>query len=217
MFTGITEEKGIIRQVTRGTAFFRLKIGCRRVLEDAYTGDSIAVNGICLTVTEKTSDGFSADVMPETMRRTALHQLRVSDPVNLERALRLSDRLGGHLVSGHIDGVGTIAARTEESNAIWLTLQADGSILKYIIEKGSVTLDGVSLTVARASSQSFAVSLIPHTAKTTTLGIRKAGDLVNIETDMIGKYVEKLMSFEHSEQTSKSRVTEDFLKENGFL
>ncbi len=147
MFTGITEEKGIIRQVTRGTAFFRLKIGCRRVLEDAYTGDSIAVNGICLTVTEKTSDGFSADVMPETMRRTALHQLRVSDR-STGACLRLSDRLGGHLVSGHIDGVGTIAARTEESNAIWLTLQADGSILKYIIEKGSVTLDGVSLTVA---------------------------------------------------------------------
>lgn len=217
MFTGITEEKGIVKEIKKSSLFFRLTIGCRRVLEDTKVGDSIAVNGICLTVIDMAEGSFSADVMPETMRHTSLHLLSVSSPVNLERALRLNDRLGGHLVSGHIDGVGKLAKRTEENNAIWLTVEASEDILKFLVPKGSVALDGISLTVARIFDKTFAVSLIPHTAKLTTLGVRHAGDLLNIECDLIGKYVYKLITRNDAESTDRSqKVTEEFLRENGF-
>jgi len=217
MFTGIAEEKGIVKEIRKGNAFFRITIGCKRVLEDTRIGDSIAVNGICLTVTDMAGDWFSADVMPETMRHTALNQLSISSLLNLERALRLSDRLGGHLVSGHIDGVGKLTSRVEEGNAIWLSIEAPQDILKYLVPKGSVALDGISLTVARVYEDSFTVSLIPHTSKVTTLGERCAGDNLNVECDLVGKYIYKLMNKSEADPSSQpQKLTEEFLKENGF-
>ncbi len=217
MFTGITEEKGVVKEIKKGSLFFRLTIGCSRVLESTQVGDSIAVNGVCLTVTDIATGSFSADVMPETMRHTSLHLLSASFPVNLERALRLSDRLGGHLVSGHIDGVGKLKKRSEEKNAIWLAVEVSKDILEFIVPKGSVTLDGISLTVAGIYNDAFAVSLIPHTANLTALGEKHVGDLLNIECDIIGKYVYKLIAKNNAGPAYQSKkVTEEFLKENGF-
>ena len=216
MFTGIVEEIGYIGKIVRGQSSIRLVIECAKVLSDVKIGDSIAVNGICLTVAERGDDYFLADVMPETIRKTSLYTLNVSDLVNLERALRVSDRLGGHIVSGHIDGTGTVQGRFEEDNAIWLTIEASPDILKYIVVKGSVTLDGVSLTVADVSPRRFKVSLIPHTASLTVLGRKKIGDAINIECDIIGKYVEKL-AFNRNESDGKPDISVNFLKENGFV
>jgi len=164
MFTGIVEEIGTIKEIIRGSKSVRLSISCSRIMDDMKIGDSIAVNGICLTVTDMGGSWFTADVMPETLRNTGLGKLSISGRVNLERALRLSDRLGGHIVTGHIDGTGTVTSRVEEDNAIWLTIEAPKNILKYIVMKGSVALDGTSLTVAYVDDRCFKVSLIPHTA-----------------------------------------------------
>lgn len=161
-------------------------------MSDTKIGDSIATNGVCLTVTTLTGNGFTADVMPETVNRTALSQLRAGSEVNLERALTLSSRLGGHIVSGHIDGTGRIRDIRQDDNAIWLTVECDSNLLRYIIEKGSIAIQGISLTVGRVDSGSFAVSLIPHTQQVTTLHAARIGDMVNLETDVIAKYVERL-------------------------
>ena len=193
MFTGIIEEVGHVKSLHRGAKSFTLEVEAEKVLEGTLVGDSIATNGVCLTVTSLTGHGFSADVMPETVSRTALGELVSGSPVNLERALSLQTRLGGHIVSGHIDGTGRIADRRQDDTALWLTIECDSKLLRYIIEKGSVTLQGVSLTVARVDARSFAVSLIPHTQAATTLHQAKVGDLVNIENDIIAKYVEKLL------------------------
>lgn len=193
MFTGIIEEVGHVKSLHRGTKSFTLEVEAEKVLEGTLVGDSIATNGVCLTVTSLTGHGFTADVMPETVSRTALGELVSGSPVNLERALSLQTRLGGHIVSGHIDGTGRIADRRQDDTALWLTIECDSKLLRYIIEKGSVTLQGVSLTVARVDARSFAVSLIPHTQAATTLHQAKVGDLVNIENDIIAKYVEKLL------------------------
>ena len=193
MFTGIIEEVGHVKSLHRGAKSFTLEIEAEKVLEGTLVGDSIATNGVCLTVTSLTGHGFTADVMPETVSRTALGELVSGSPVNLERALSLQTRLGGHIVSGHIDGTGRIAGRRQDDTALWLTIECDSKLLRYIIEKGSVTLQGVSLTVARVDARSFAVSLIPHTQAATTLHQAKVGDLVNIENDIIAKYVEKLL------------------------
>ena len=193
MFTGIIEEVGHIKSLHRGAKSFTLEVEAEKVLEGTLVGDSIATNGVCLTVTSLTGHGFTADVMPETVSRTALGELVSGSPVNLERALSLQTRLGGHIVSGHIDGTGRIADRRQDDTALWLTIECDSKLLRYIIEKGSVTLQGVSLTVARVDARSFAVSLIPHTQAATTLHQAKVGDLVNIENDIIAKYVEKLL------------------------
>jgi riboflavin synthase len=216
MFTGIVEELGRVKNIIRGSRSIKLSIECVKILDDVKIGDSIAVNGICLTVTDLGGNWFTADVMPETMRKTSLDKLTMSDRVNLERALRLSDRLGGHLVSGHIDGTGTMIGRVEEDNAIWLTIGASESILKYIVMKGSVALDGTSLTVAHVEGESFKVSLIPHTAGVTTLGSKKVGDVINIECDVIGKYVEKLIMGSDKKENIKKDISIDFLRENGF-
>ena len=192
MFTGIIEEVGHVKSLHRGAKSFTLEVEAEKVLEGTLVGDSIATNGVCLTVTSLTGHGFTADVMPETVSRTALGELVSGSPVNLERALSLQTRLGGHIVSGHIDGTGRIADRLQDDTALWLTIECDSKLLRYIIEKGSVTLQGVSLTVARVDARSFAVSLIPHTQAATTLHQAKVGDLVNIENDIIAKYVEKL-------------------------
>ena len=193
MFTGIIEEVGHVKSLHRGAKSFTLEVEATKVLEGTLVGDSIATNGVCLTVTSLTGHGFTADVMPETVSRTALGELVSGSPVNLERALSLQTRLGGHIVSGHIDGTGRIADRRQDDTALWLTIECDSKLLRYIIEKGSVTLQGVSLTVARVDARSFAVSLIPHTQAATTLHQAKVGDLVNIENDIIAKYVEKLL------------------------
>ena len=193
MFTGIIEEVGHVKSLHRGAKSFTLEVEAEKVLEGTLVGDSIATNGVCLTVTSLTGHGFTADVMPETVSRTALGELVSGSPVNLERALSLQTRLGGHIVSGHIDGTGRIADRRQDDTALWLTIECDSKLLRYIIERGSVTLQGVSLTVARVDARSFAVSLIPHTQAATTLHQAKVGDLVNIENDIIAKYVEKLL------------------------
>lgn len=217
MFTGIVEEIGKVRGVVQGSKSIKLTIHCMKIVDDIKLGDSIAVNGICLTATHIGSDEFTADVMPETMRKTGLEGLKIGQGVNLERALMLADRLGGHMVSGHIDGTGIIVGKSSEDNAVWLTIEADAQILRYIVMKGSVALDGTSLTVAYIDEKCFKVSLIPLTAGETILGTKEIGSRINIECDMIGKYVEKLFFSNLPEGNSKfAGVSLDFLKENGF-
>ncbi len=200
MFTGIIEEIGHVKSLHRGVKSFTLEVEADVVMQGTQVGDSIATNGVCLTVTSLTGHGFTADVMPETVQRTALGELKAGSPVNLERALSLQTRLGGHIVSGHIDGTGRIADRRQDDNALWLTVECDSRLLRYIIEKGSITIQGVSLTVARVDERSFAVSLIPHTQSATTLHAARIGDLVNLENDIIAKYVEKLLGKAPSEE-----------------
>jgi len=217
MFTGIIEELGKVKSVSHGSSSIKLSICCHRVLENTKIGDSIGVNGICLTVTELGKDWFAADVMPETLRKTSLSKLENSSMVNLERALRLSDRLGGHIVSGHIDGTGTIISIRKEDNAIWYSIGANDSILRYIVMKGSVAIDGTSLTVAYVDDSNFKVSIIPHTSQVTIIGSKKVGDVVNIECDVLGKYIEKLISGNAQEKVGKSEgISMEFLAENGF-
>ena len=193
IFTGIIEELGVVKSIAINGASGCITIKAKKVLEGTQLGDSIAVNGTCLTVTSINSDGFSADVMAETVKRTSLSQVGKGDLVNLERAMILNGRFGGHIVSGHIDGTGTITKYTKEENAIWVTIKAPDEILDLIVEKGSICIDGISLTVATVSDQDFQVSIIPHTAKETTLIHKKVGSLVNLENDIVGKYIKKLM------------------------
>ena len=187
MFTGIVEELGRIRSFDGS----RLRIGATRVLGDVRTGDSIAVNGVCLTVTSLADGGFCADVMRETLDRTTLGALHPGDPVNLERPVTASSRLGGHIVQGHVDGVGTIRERHQEGNGTVLTIETPPEVLRYCIVKGSITVDGVSLTIVQVQADRFSVMLIPHTQAMTTLGFKKVGDAVNLEADMIAKHVAK--------------------------
>ncbi len=216
MFTGIVEEKGRVAGVISGTISGEISIEATEVVKDTKIGDSIAVNGVCLTVTGFRANGFTADVMPETLRRTNLGALRRGDPVNLERAMAANGRFGGHIVSGHIDGTGKITQMKREENAVWVTIEAAKEIMDLIVEKGSIAIDGISLTVAEVTDRNFKVSVIPHTGEETTLLGKYAGDIVNLENDIIGKYVQKLMSVGH-EQNEGSRVTMDFLAQNGFL
>lgn len=214
MFTGIVEELGTIRAVRRGARSAVLSIAARTVLEDLKIGDSVAVNGVCLTVTSLDDGGFTADVMPETLRRSSLGALGPGGRVDLERAIAAGGRFGGHIVSGHIDGTGRIAAVRPEDNAVWYTVEAAPGLLRYIVEKGSITIDGISLTVASVEADRFSVSLIPHTARCTVLGYKRPGDTVNLETDIIGKYVEKLLR--PAPETVQRGITLEFLAENGF-
>lgn len=215
MFTGIIEETGRIRDIRKGTCSALLSLSAQLILTDLNIGDSVAVNGVCLTVTTKDSGGFTADVMPETLRCSNLGALNRGSMVNLERALTASGRLGGHLVSGHIDGVGQITACHREDNALWYQIVSAPSLLRYMVAKGSVALDGISLTLAEVTEKDFSVSLIPHTAASTTLGRKGPGDKVNIETDILGKYVAKLLE-PAAEKAAKQGVTLAFLTENGF-
>lgn len=215
MFTGIVEETGRIKEIKRGRASAVLTIEARKVLEDVKLGDSIAVNGVCLTVTDFTSYAFMADVMHETLNRSSLGALKNGSAVNLERAMKADGRFGGHIVSGHIDGTGTIASVEKDDNAVWYTVKAPGEIMKYIVEKGSIAIDGISLTVASVTDSSFRVSIIPHTSAETTLSLRKTGDMVNLENDCIGKYVEKLLQ-PRSTTAAGSSITKEFLLQNGF-
>lgn len=215
MFTGIVEEIGTIEQIQKGQYSAVLTIQADKILKDIKIGDSIAVNGVCLTVTSFRSHCFTADVMHETLNRSALSTLKGGSHVNLERAMAADGRFGGHIVAGHVDGVGTITEIRRDDTAIWYTVKAEASILRYIIEKGSVAIDGISLTVARVASDCFSISAIPHTVQVTVLKERKEGDLVNLENDMIGKYVEKLLQ-PASETQAKSTLTKEFLTRCGY-
>ena len=215
MFTGIIEELGTIRSIRRGAASAVLSIGAEAVLSDLRIGDSVAVNGVCLTATGVDGSGFTADVMHETLRRSSLGALGPGSRVNLERAIAADGRFGGHIVSGHIDGTGTITARRQDDNAVWYTVSASPALLRYIVEKGSVAIDGISLTVASVEADRFSVSVIPHTAAMTLLGAKGPGDVVNLETDIIGKYVERLLRPADT-PAARSGISLEFLAENGF-
>ena len=215
MFTGIVEEMGVIRSIRRGARSAVLSIGAETVLSDLKLGDSVAVNGVCLTATTVDGGGFTADVMHETLRRSSLGALIPGSPVNLERAMAADGRFGGHIVSGHIDGTGTITARRQDDNAVWYTVSAAPALLRHIVEKGSITIDGISLTVAAVGESWFAISAIPHTVAVTILGEKRMGDTVNLETDMIGKYVEKLLQPERAVQPQNG-ITLKLLMESGF-
>ena len=215
MFTGIVEEIGQIRRIEKGSQSAVLHIGASKITADLNLGDSVAVNGVCLTVVDFDKTGFAADVMHETLNRTNLGKLKSGSAVNLERAMAANGRFGGHIVSGHVDGVGRITDITRDDNAIWYTISAEPAVLRYIVEKGSIAIDGISLTVARVTDKDFAISAIPHTVKVTILGQKQAGDTVNLENDIIGKYVEKLMT-PAQEEKPQSKLTLEFLAENGF-
>lgn len=224
MFTGIVEEVGTIVSISKGAQSSKLTLQGSLIFEDMHIGDSIAVNGVCLTVTERTANTFTVDVMAETLRRSSLGTLSKGSKVNMERAMAANGRFGGHIVSGHIDGTGTIESFVREDNAVWVTIAASSKLLKYIIEKGSITIDGISLTVAYVDRQCFKVSLIPHTAANTTLLTKKAGDMVNLENDIVGKYIDKLLHFDEEDESAADNKTEasqgismEFLSENGFV
>ncbi|MEN6349002.1 MAG: riboflavin synthase [Syntrophomonas sp.] len=215
IFTGIIEELGAINKISRGSRSYRIDVRADKVLSDVKLGDSISVNGVCLTVSEFGQKLFTADVMPETLDKTTLKYLKNDSPVNLERALRLGDRMGGHLVQGHVDAVGSIMQKEKLDIAIIYRIKAPAEILKYTVPKGSIAIDGISLTVIDVFSDSFTVSLIPHTAHLTTLGMKKTGELVNLESDVIGRYVEKLLGSARGE--GRSGMDMDFLARHGFM
>lgn len=216
MFTGIIEELGTVERVTRGRVSAILAIRAEAILSDLKIGDSVAVNGVCLTATSLTGHGFTADVMHETLDRSSLAGLGPGSRVNLERAMAANGRFGGHIVAGHVDGVGTIAAIEQDDNAIWFTITAPAQVLRYVVEKGSIAIDGISLTVARVETDRFAVSVIPHTAAVTLLGLRRTGDRVNLESDLVGKYVERLLRPAPEEKGQESKLTMEFLSQHGF-
>ena len=216
MFTGIIEEVGRVKNIKMGASSAIITIQADKVMEDIHLGDSIAMNGVCLTVTSFDRNSYSVDVMHETLRRTNLGDLKSGSRVNLERAMAADGRFGGHIVAGHIDDIGTITSMERDDNAVWVTVRTTTAVLRYIVEKGSITIDGISLTVARVDDKSFAVSVIPHTGAETTLLEKKPGDTVNLETDMVGKYVEKLLKSEPEEEKAQSGITMDFLRSHGF-
>ncbi len=216
MFTGIIEEKGEVVEIKRNGTDSFIRIRTKKILDDVRLGDSIAVNGVCLTVTRMDSNIFQADVMNETLNRSSLGRLSSGSYVNLERAMQAGGRFGGHIVSGHIDGTGRISSIKNDGIAVWYTVLADSGILRYIVEKGSVAIDGISLTVAKVTDHDFSVSVIPHTAEMTILSSKKIGDIVNLENDIIGKYVEKLIQPAEN-STKKDSMDLNFLAENGFI
>jgi len=217
MFTGLVEELGKVKTIVHGTKSVKLTIAASLVTADMKIGDSIAVNGTCLTVVAFAPTWFTADVMPETVKSTVLAGFASGDTVNLERTLRVGDRFGGHIVSGHVDGVGTIIGKEKNDNAVIVRIKADCEVMRYIVKKVSITVDGISLTVVEYDQDGFTVSLIPHSAAMTTLGVKKTGDYVNLEADVIGKYVEKLLGLQAPQVESKtSKMSTQFLQQHGF-
>lgn len=213
MFTGIVEELGVLISIERKGKSAILKIGASKILEDVHMGDSIAVNGVCLTVTNFDKDFFQVDMMHETADRSGFLNMPVSSKVNLERAMAVNSRFGGHIVSGHVDGQGKVSSITKDENAIWFEIESSPKILRYIVEKGSITVDGISLTVAKVTNKSFSISAIPHSVANTNLSLKKVGSYVNLECDIIGKYIEKLMTNNREE---KSGITMEMLTKHGF-
>lgn len=210
MFTGIIEETGTVTNIERGAKGSRITISADKIFDDLKTGDSVSVNGMCSTAALIEGKTFTADIMAESLRRTTLGELKKGSRVNLERAMQLNGRFGGHIVLGHVDGTGVVLSHRREDNAVWVTIGAPEAVMRYIIEKGSAAIDGISLTVAEVFSDAFSVSLIPHTAGETTLLSKRIGERVNLECDIVGKYIEKFTAGQ------KSGITLDFLKENGF-
>jgi len=213
MFTGIVEEVGKITRVEKGQNSAVFSIEGDKIFSDLKLGDSVAVNGVCLTVSRLSGRSFTTDTTSETLDRTSLGMLKTGSRVNLERAMPVNGRFGGHIVTGHVDGTGTISGIRRDDRTVWVTFAAGPSILKYIIEKGSISVDGISLTVASVNADSFSVAIIPHTEKSTTLLTKNRGDLVNLECDMLGKYVER---FVNRNEPKKCVITEKFLTESGF-
>ena len=228
MFTGIVEAVGTVKMLRKGAHSAIITVEAPQILDDVHVGDSIAVNGVCLTVTSFTARTFDADIMHETLDRSDLGALHAGSKVNVERAMAANGRFGGHIVSGHIDGVGSITRIETDDNAVWFTISAGRSILRHVILKGSITIDGISLTVARLTDATFSVSVIPHTRAETNLATKGVGDEVNLETDVIGKYVDHLLSFDEESCACRSRsvnpsqlssgpgITKAFLLQNGF-
>ncbi|RAL26498.1 riboflavin synthase [Thermoflavimicrobium daqui] len=214
MFTGLIEEVGTVKRLSHSGMTLQLTISCRKVLEGTQIGDSIAVNGVCLTVTELDDHSFSADVMPETVKRTQLHMLQASSPVNLERAIAAGQRMGGHFVQGHVDGVGTLLERKPNENAVLFRFRVAPELTHWMVEKGSIAVNGISLTLVSVDSNSFSVSIIPHTLTHTQLYFGKPGDLVNIECDMIAKYLAKWAG---KETRISQPLTTEMLKNSGFM
>lgn len=215
MFTGLVAELGTVQELVRHGESYHLTVAAVKVMENLKIGDSVAVNGVCLTVVKKNSHIFTADVMPETVRLTNIGLLQAGSKVNLERTLRLCDGLDGHIVTGHVEGLGTITSKKNEGIAVVINIAADKKLLRYILSKGSIAVDGISLTVVEVSESSFSVSIIPHTAAETTLGFKVPGDKVNLETDIIGKYVERMLLGKRNPDTSL--LDEQILLENGFM
>jgi riboflavin synthase len=218
MFTGIIEEIGVVANIQRTGESFVLSIEAKKILNDVHLGDSIAVNGVCLTVTSFSGKLFTVDVMPETVKASSLNSVKRGSKVNLERAMSAGGRFGGHFVSGHIDGTGIIKSKKSLENAIYYEIEAEPGLLKYIILRGSVAVDGTSLTVFAVTESSFTLSIIPHTLSESILGLKGSGDIVNIECDMIGKYVGHLIKNLSNDTQPKSSkgITANFLEENGF-
>ncbi|WP_339146554.1 MULTISPECIES: riboflavin synthase [unclassified Sutcliffiella] len=218
MFTGIIEEIGTIKQIIRGDQAIILEIEAQKVLKDVKLGDSIAVNGVCLTVTTFSANRFTVDVMPETVRATSLQSLNAGSKVNLERAMIANGRFGGHFVSGHVDGTGIIHDKKRVANAVYYTITVNADLSRYLMLKGSVTVDGTSLTIFGVSDHSFTISLIPHTLNETILGGKGKGDTVNIEVDMLAKYMDHLLKQhnQHVGSSPKSGMSASFLEEHGF-
>lgn len=215
LFTGIVEEIGTVLSVTPGAASLQMKIKCKKVLSDVNKGDSIAVNGVCLTVASYEGNYFTADVMPETVKATTLQGLRSGSSVNLERAMAANGRFGGHFVSGHVDGTGEIVSIQPKENAVYMEIGVAPDLLQYFIPKGSVTIDGTSLTVFGINETGFIISLIPVTQEDSIIGHKRLGDKVNVECDMLAKYIERLLS--KKEEKASSGLTMATLTANGFL
>lgn len=217
MFTGIVEEMGAITVLKKTLAGAKLTILATTVMADLKIGDSVSVNGICLTVVSKTDRDFSVEVSPETLSVTTLGNYPVGMPVNLEQAMKLNERIGGHLVAGHVDGVGVIRSRQQDANAILLAIEAPQNILRYCVAKGSITVDGVSLTINDLNEKGFSVAIIPHTAKVTTLGLKQVNDSVNLESDLIGKYVERLLQERSQLLKTTPVIDKDYLQKRGLI
>lgn len=218
MFTGIVEEVGTIQAIRKGVKSSSLTIQGDMIFDDVKLGDSVAVNGVCLTVAAFSKNTFTADVMHETLNRSSIGMLKAGSHVNLERAMPVNGRFGGHIVTGHIDGTGIITKIEKDDNAILYTIKTESKVMKYIVEKGSVAIDGISLTIAAVTPESFMVSIIPHTSKSTILAEKSVGDTVNLENDVIGKYVEKLMGYEQdaNPRNNKSNINREFLTKFGY-
>ncbi|KGR73522.1 riboflavin synthase [Ureibacillus manganicus] len=212
MFTGIIEEIGKVTAIKKDSTSMELTLHCPKILTDARLGDSISVNGVCLTITNLQNEQMAVDVMPETVKATNIHQLKIGDPVNLERAMSANGRFGGHFVSGHVDGSGVIRSIRPVSNAVYIEIGISRELVENCIPRGSITIDGTSLTIFNVSDQSVTISLIPHTFTETILGMKKVGDQVNIETDLLGKYIQHHIK----NKENQSNITLDFLKQHGF-
>jgi riboflavin synthase len=218
VFAGIVEEMGAVKSLEKAPASTRLAILAKAVMDDLPIGASISVNGACLTVVKRDDKEFAVDLSPETMGVTTLGKLSTGSPVNLERAMKLNERIGGHLVAGHVDGVGTIRERHQEGNGTVIVIEAPPDVLRYCISKGSIAVDGVSLTLNEVSGRSFSATIIPHTARVTTLGIKQAGETVNLESDLIGKYVERLLQERgHLPPKSEIVIGRDYLQKRGLI